>query len=508
MAQISLLNVDFAYDGSQENVFENFNISFDTNWRLGLIARNGRGKTTLLKLLAGELKPLKGSVHCPSAITPVMFPPVLKSLTGDTTGMVIAHAMPELEEWRFLRELSLLGVDNSLVERPFETLSPGEQGKIMLAALFAREDAYILLDEPGNHLDADGKEILTSYLSGKKRFLLVSHERLLLDAVTDHSMALLKSHPEIVAGPYHVWANHRRNVEDFERSENAKLAKEINILEKSAQQTGQWAEKAHRNSRKDDGSGVKFGLKEKNRAKAMKLEHRAKQTIRQKDRAAAEKGKLLHDIEENEPLKMNPMVFHSGSLIRAADLALRYDEKILLQKTSFQIKRGERVCLTGQNGAGKSTLLNLISGDAPSAELTLEGSLHVPKGIRISTLPQTSNLPKMKLLEYVNSINPDQSRVLTLLRKMDFPREVFQSEVSDLSSGQKRKLLLALSICDEAHLYLWDEPLNYLDIQSREQIEEVLLAAAPTMIFIEHDAYFCKKIATTYIQLPDGKQTF
>jgi len=187
---------------------------------------------------------------------------------------------------------------------------------------------------------------------------------------------------------------------------------------------------------------------------------------------------------------------------------LRYDEKILLQKTSFQIKRGERVCLTGQNGAGKSTLLNLISVDAPSAELTIEGSLHVPKGIRISKLPQTSNLPKMKLLEYVNSINPDQSRVLTLLRKMDFPREVFQSEVSDLSSGQKRKLLLALSICDEAHLYLWDEPLNYLDIQSREQLEEVLLAAAPTMIFIEHDAYFCKKIATTYIQLPDGKQTF
>ncbi|MGL6197345.1 MAG: ribosomal protection-like ABC-F family protein [Lachnospiraceae bacterium] len=508
MAQISLLNMDFAYDGSQESVFENFNISFDTNWRLGLIARNGRGKTTLLKLLAGELKPLKGFVHCPSAITPVVFPPVLKSLTGDTTGMVIAHAMPELEEWRFLRELSLLSVDNSLVERPFETLSPGEQGKILLAALFSREDAYILLDEPGNHLDVDGKEILTSYLSGKKRFLLVSHERLLLDAVTDHSMALLKSHPEIVAGPYHVWADHRRNVEDFERSENAKLAKEINILEKSAQQTGQWAEKAHRNSRKDDGSGVKFGLKEKNRAKAMKLDHRAKQTIRQKDRAAAEKGKLLHDIEENEPLKMNPMVFHSDSLIRAADLTLRYDEKILLQKTSFQIKRGERVCLTGQNGAGKSTLLNLISGDTPSAELTIEGSLHVTKGIRISKLPQTSNLPQMKLLEYVNSINPDQSRVLTLLRKMDFPREVFQSEVSDLSSGQKRKLLLALSICDEAHLYLWDEPLNYLDIQSREQIEEVLLTAAPTMIFIEHDAYFCKKLATTYIQLPDGKQTF
>lgn len=500
MAQVSFIDLYFSYEGNQENIFENFSVSFDTRWKLGLIARNGRGKTTLLKLLSNQLQPTKGAINLQHGSVPAMFPPPIDYLTKDITKIVVCKATPEIEEWRLFRELSLLEVHVSLLERPFRTLSPGEQGKILLAALFAKEDAYVLLDEPGNHLDGDGKQILTTYLSGKKGFLLVSHERDLLDATTDHTMALLKSGPEIVAGPYRIWAAHRKNVEEFERTENKRLEKEIALLGESARRTGQWAEKSHRESTKDDGSGVKFGLKEKKRAKTMKLDRRAKQTIRQKERAATEKKKLLHDIEENAPLKMNPLHFHRDCLVSATNLGFGYGDKILLQDASFRVCRGERLCLTGRNGAGKSTLLKMISGATPSTALTVKGELYIPKGIKISVLPQMSELPSIQLMDFMYQRNLDTTKVLMLLRKMDFPREIFQGNISDFSSGQKRKLLIAMSICEEAHLYLWDEPLNFLDIQSREQVEEVLLSANPTLIFAEHDAYFCQKIATKYIR--------
>lgn len=502
MAQITLTDIDFTYDGGSGPVFQQFSVAFDSNWKLGLVARNGRGKTTLLKLLSGRLRPDSGSCMMPRSIRPVLFPPAADGTSHDSTQNVIRQSVPELEEWRFVRELTLLAVDQELLARPFHTLSPGEQGKVMLAALFAGEGAYVLLDEPGNHLDAGGKRILTEYLSGKQKFLLVSHERMLLDTVTDHTLALLKSGPELVAGPYHIWAEHRRSVESFERAENAKLTKEIMLLEESARQSGQWAGKSHRESRKDDGSGVKFGLKEKNRVKAARLERRAKQTIRQKERAAGAKEKLLHDIEENDPLKMNILDFHGVNILTATDLTLWYEGKMLLEKTSFRIDKGERVCLTGYNGAGKSTLLKLIAGSSLPETLHRDGCLHIPQGLKLSILPQTCELADIKLSAYVRQKGLDVTRVFTLLRKMGLPREAFDGNVSDLSAGQQRKLLLAAGISEEAHLYLWDEPLNYLDIETREQLEEVLLKARPTLIFTEHDQYFCEKIATKYLHLP------
>lgn len=502
MAQISFMNIDFSYEGNQETVFKNFSVSFDSNWRLGLVARNGRGKTTFLKLIVEQLQPNQGSIHQPHSIVPVMFPPAVDYFSEETAKDIIEKSMPGLEEWRFMRELSLLDVESELLSRPFFTLSPGEQSKILMAALFANEHAYVLLDEPGNHLDVDGKKTLSRYLSGKRSFLLVSHERALLDTVTDHTLAFLKSGPEIVAGPYHIWAEHRKNMESFERAENKRLSKEISKLTESAHQSERWADKAHRDSTKDDGSGVKMGLKEKKRAKSAKLERRAKQTIHQKEQAVEQRTKLLHDVEENESLKMLPIEYHSETLISALNLSLKYPTKTLLERTSFNICRGDRVCLTGNNGAGKSTLLKLIARIAAPEELQIDGSLYMPKGIKVSVLPQICKLPNMSLMNYLQVQNANITRILMLLRKMGFAREVFSCNASELSAGQKRKLMIAISICEEAHLYLWDEPLNYLDIQTREQIEEVLLEAGPTIIFIEHDEYFCKKIATKYISLP------
>ena len=500
MAQISITNLTFSYDGNHNNVFEGFSAAFDSRWKLGLVSRNGRGKTTLLKLLTGQLTTNSGVISLPRNLTPVLFPPEVDTGTQETALSVIEGIMPGLETWKLYRELSYLDTDNALLDQSFCTLSPGEQGRILLASLFAGDDSYVLLDEPGNHLDTEGKDILTRYLTDKKSFLLVSHERALLDKVTDHTMALLKSGSEIVAGEYHVWAEHRKNIENFERAENQRLEKEISILAASGKQSKAWGEKGHRESRKADGL-PKMGFKEYNRAKAAKLERRAIHAERRKEKAAQDKSKLLKDIEETAELKMSPMDFHKDIYIDAVNLHLAFEEKVLMENVTFQLRQGDRLCLAGGNGTGKSTLLKLIAGNAPQA-LKMCGSLHIAKGLKISVLPQKSELPDLSLMDYILQRDAEPSKVMMLLRKMDFPREVFDGVVSSYSSGQKRKLLIAMSICEEAHLYLWDEPLNYLDIQSREQVEDLILEAQPTMIFAEHDSYFRSTVSSVTLVAP------
>lgn len=151
--QLKIEHLSFGYEGALENVFEDLSLSLDTSWRTGLIARNGRGKTTLLRLLAGELQG-QGHIACP--LTPVLFPYPVEDMT-EFTWNVMASAAPMAEDWQLRRELNLMHVEEDVLYRAFDTLSGGEQTKVMLAALFAREDAYPLIDEPTNSLDAQGR---------------------------------------------------------------------------------------------------------------------------------------------------------------------------------------------------------------------------------------------------------------------------------------------------------------------------------------------------------------
>ena len=135
---------------------------------------------------------------------------------------------------------------------------------------------------------------------------------------------------------------------------------------------------------------------------------------------------------------------------------------------------GERIALQGANGCGKSSLLKLLLGE---------------------------EIPHSGTVEFVRTQGLDGSRFRTILRKLDVPREQFEKDLADYSSGQKKKVLLAASLCTQAHLYVWDEPLNFIDVISRMQVEDLLLACRPTLLFVEHDARFCDEIATRRIRI-------
>ena len=155
------------------------------------------------------------------------------------------------------------------------------------------------------------------------------------------------------------------------------------------------------------------------------------------------------------------------------------------------------MALDGANGSGKSSLLKLLLG----WDIDHRGTLSVGSGLVISYVSQDTSHLKGTLAELAQSSNIDESLFKTILRKMDLERVQFEKDVRDFSGGQKKKVLIAKSLCERAHLYVWDEPLNFIDVYSRMQIEALIRQFSPTMIFVEHDAAFREKIATRVVTL-------
>lgn len=177
-------------------------------------------------------------------------------------------------------------------------------------------------------------------------------------------------------------------------------------------------------------------------------------------------------------------------------LDITYDRPIL-QNISFSVNCGERVALIGKNGSGKSSIIKLLLGQ----DIPHSGEIMIKKQLKISYVSQDTTFLKGNLKDYAQKENLNESLFKAILRKLDFSRIQFEKNIEEFSAGQKKKVLIASSLCQQAHLYIWDEPLNYIDVLSRIQIENLLLEYQPTMIFVEHDATFVDKIATKRIYL-------
>lgn len=488
MSQISVRSLTFGYDGSYTTLFDNVSFSFDTGWKLGFVGRNGRGKTTLLKLMMGELA-YSGSISSPVPFEYFPFPVPDPARPAKDVLFSIA---PDAYEWQLARECNALALPEELLVRPFSTLSGGERTKALLAALFVKEERFLLIDEPTDHLDLSGRETVASYLRSKSGFLLVSHDRAFLDGCVDHILALNKTGLQVVKGNFTSWYENKQLQDAFERDENEKLQGEIRRLADSAQRTAGWSDRVE---------ATKIGQHAGDRGaighKAAKMMKRAKGIENRREAAIGEKEKLLRDIEYASPLSMRPLVHHADVLVEAKELSVRYGEREVFKNLSFSVARGQRVALTGRNGSGKSSVLKLLAGGA----IPYGGTLRTASGLVISYVPQDTSGLAGGLAAFAKSAGVDQSLFMTVLRKLDFPRAQFEKDMREYSAGQRKKALLARSLCERAHLYVWDEPLNYIDVLSRVQIEELIVSCAPAMLFVEHDRAFIDAVATDIVEL-------
>jgi len=492
MSAIQVSGLTFAYEGSFDSIFEGVSLTLDTDWRLGFTGRNGRGKTTFLRLLTGELDArgaIAKSVECEYFPFPVegqarMALDVLQALC------------PAAQEWELLRELNLLEFNCEALYRPFETLSGGERVKGLLAALFLAnqvrsENRFLLIDEPTDHLDAHGRRALGEYLRRKPGFLLVSHDRALLDACTDHTLSINKAEIEVIAGNFSVWWEQKRRQDAYELERNELLRRDIQRLQATAREKADWSDRVEATKLSSGNRGRVGHLA----AKAMK---RSKSIETRYEREIDEKSQLLKNIESADSLKIHPLEFYTQKLVEFDHVSLAYGEHTVCEGLTFTVRQGERLAVTGKNGSGKSTLLKAILGDQSVA---VTGNLRIASQLIISYVPQDTSFLRGDLRDYAAACGIDESLFKAILRKLDFSRAQFEKDMRDFSSGQKKKTLLARSLCERAHLYLWDEPLNFIDVFSRMQIEELLRQSAPAMLFVEHDAAFCKGVATGTVEV-------
>ncbi|NLI22166.1 MAG: ABC-F family ATP-binding cassette domain-containing protein [Clostridiales bacterium] len=493
MALIQITNLTFAYEGSYDDVFTGLTCRLDTGWRLGLIGRNGRGKTTLLRLLAGELD-ARGAVSVP--LRPARFPFPIPDPTRTAMDVVRACA-PEAPDWRLMLETDLLGLPAEGLARPFETLSRGEQTKAQLAALFAREDTYPLIDEPTNHLDLEGRALVADYLARKDGFLLVSHDRAFLNQCVDHTLALNRTTVEVRRGDFDAWERELTRKNESEQARNEQIRKDVARLTESARKQAEWSrqcEKGKYHVAASEAAAVDRGYVGARAAALMKRSLASRARI---ERGIEEKKTLLRDAERVGELRLNPLVHPKRVLAEVRDAVVRYDGRAVCDPVTFTVQQGERIALTGRNGAGKSSVLRTLCGLSGA----LAGMVRLASGLVVSYVPQSAEHLRGGLREWIERCGVDETLFKAILRNMDFGRQQFDKAIEQYSEGQKKKLLLARSLCERAHLYLWDEPLNYIDVFSRIQLEELILDAKPTLLIVEHDRAFLTRVCTRAVPL-------
>ena len=522
MAQINVSNLTFGYDGSFDNIFENVSFSIDTDWRLGFIGRNGKGKTTFLNLLLGKYD-YTGTIS--SNVVFDYFPyKVAPEDLEKTADSLMDLWKPGAPSWRVLCELPQLSLDPEILYRPFGTLSFGERTKIMLAVLFSGENDFLLIDEPTNHLDMASREIIKKYLAGKKGFILVSHDRDLLDACVDHVLVLNRATIEVQKGNFSSWWENKQRADAFSKAENEKHLKEIGKLKTAADRASRWADK-------NEGTKIGFDpIKEHDRsisarayigAKTKKMQSRVKSFENRIGHEIEEKEGLLKNLEEPVDLKIMPLRHHKQRLVMCRDFSLKYKKSAdyVIKNLTFEIAQGERVFISGENGCGKSSLIKAIlekvsragqnnvgqnfaeQKQADQSEFETSGELNTAAGLIVSYVSQDTSHITGKLKEYAVRNSLDYTLLLSLLRQLDLERAQFDKNIEEFSDGQKKKVLIASSLLTPAHLYIWDEPLNYIDVFSRMQIETLIERYKSTMLIVEHDVRFREKLATKEIRL-------
>ena len=502
-------------------ILDGFSLQVDTGERVGLLGKNGAGKTTIFRILTGELQPDEGEVfiapgkrlglisqipvypegYTVQDVLETAFTPLrameremaaLAEQMGENAGGEVLTRYDKLSaafesgggydmEMRLNKVCNGLTIGPDMRARPFSALSGGEKTRINLARLILEDTDILLLDEPTNHLDLNATEWLEDYLGRfKGTVLAISHDRWFLDRVVRRVAEVQNGKAELYSGNYsfYVTEKERRYQERMRQyeKEQAKIAQ----LEKSAEQLRTWA----------------FMGMDKTYKRAISMERRIER-LRTTDKPTKER-KLDVRFGEQE--------FHGDEAMVISGLSKSFGERGLFSNVDLEVAGGERIALLGDNGAGKSTLLKIILGEeAPDA-----GSVYLGPAIKIGYLPQIIRFdrPDRNLVDtmlYAQNCTTQEAR--DRLAAFRFRGEDVFKSVSALSGGEQSRLRLCMLMDSKINFLILDEPTNHLDISSREWIEDAVTAYGGNLLFVSHDRYFIEKFATRVWMLEDGKIT-
>ncbi len=523
MHNISLDNVHFHYDTPYAQVFSGLSLSINTSWRTALTGLNGRGKTTLLRLIAGQVQPAQGIVSTPIATSsfpydignphrPAMnvamdciapfrqWEQDMERLLAEGTEASIASYGDVLERYEKLggydiearceQECARMGMNSNLLQREFASLSAGQQTRMLIMAMFLKNDAYPLIDEPTNHLDMEGRAMLGDYLAHKQGFLLVSHDRAFLDSCADHIVSINRNDVRVMQGSFSQWHEQMEAEEEHERRRTNNLRREIRSLEEAAQKRRSWSYSKEKEKRGAYDKGFIGHRAAKQMKRALAVERRI-------DEKLDEKQALLGNVETQRKLLIGRVTTAPDIVLTADNVGVDIGGKPVFGGVSFTLHRGERLAVLGANGSGKTTLLRTVCREfVPD-----HGTAYLPSWLVVARSYQQPIWNNGYLREHLYRHNIDETKFRTIMGSFGVAGDLFDRPLETFSFGQRKKVDLCRSFLQPAHLLVWDEPMNYIDLLTREQIEEAIIEAQPTMLFVEHDRAFVESIATAVIEL-------
>jgi len=274
---------------------------------------------------------------------------------------------------RLERELSRMGLDPAILERKFASLSGGEQTRALICALFLKEGAFLLIDEPTNHLDMEGREALGEYLGGKTGFAIASHDRHFLDLCVDHVLSIENGRITVQKGNYSQWKENGERRELFERRQQERLIREIAELKRAARKRRDWGRKKEKEKIGGGDKGFIGHRAAKLMRQALAIERRIEEKIEVK------KG-LLKNVEKERRLRMPARARLPETLLTVSDVTIVLAGRLVVDRFSLSLSRGERVALLGPNGSGKTTLLRAIAGEIVPAR----GEIHLPQHLTVA----------------------------------------------------------------------------------------------------------------------------
>ena len=504
-----------------KKILDGLTFQVDSGERVGLLGKNGCGKTTLLRILTGQLDWDEGEVVLAPDKRVGLISQIPVYPAGYTVEDVLDTAFRPLremeEEMEQLAARMERGEDPALLrrydqltaafeagggydtdtrknkvcsglqigpgmrEQLFDRLSGGEKTRVNLGRLILEDTDILLLDEPTNHLDLKATEWLEEYLDKfKGTVLAVSHDRWFLDRVVDRVIEIQEGKAEFYSGNYsfYVVEKERRYQEKLKQYEKEQA--KIQQLEKAAEQLRIWA----------------YSGNDKIFKRAQSMEKRIER-MRTTDRPTRER-KMEVRFGERE--------FRGDEVLTIKGLSKSFGQRALFSGVDLEVVGGERIALLGDNGTGKSTLIKILMGE----EGPDEGKIRMGPTVKIGYLPQIIHFdhPERSLLDtMLYELDCTAQTARNRLASFKFRGEDVFKPVSALSGGEQSRLRLCMLMDEKINLLILDEPTNHLDIQSREWIEEAVEEYEGNLLFVSHDRYFIDRFATRVWVLEDGQVT-
>ncbi len=504
-----------------KNILDGLSFSVNSGERVGILGRNGCGKTTLFRILVGEIGYDEGEVMIAPSKRLGLISQIPVYPSDWTTEDVLRDAHKRLytlsakidalaaqmehddspallgeydrlsEDFRRLGGYSMdtdrnrvangLDIPAAMRAQLFSSLSGGEKTRVNLARLILEDTDILLLDEPTNHLDLHATEWLEDYLLHfKGTVLVISHDRWFLDKVVQRSIEINEGRAELYSGNYSFYVEERQRRFEEKLKKYERNQAKIEQLTRAAEQMHLWA----------------FMGADKLHKRAFSMEKRIEK-LSQSERPAEQK-KLNVKFKQRE--------FEGDEVLVAEDVSKSFGERTLFSAIDLLVRGGERVALIGDNGTGKSTLVKLIMGE----ETPDTGYLYRGPAVRTAYLPQIVSFSDesrsaLDTMLYDCRCQPQEAR--DRLAAFGFRGESVFTPVGTLSGGEKSRLRLCMLMGADINFLILDEPTNHLDIASREWMEDALSDYEQTLLFVSHDRYFIEKFATRIWALAGGKIT-